>query len=101
MIDKILKTVILFSLLLDIMARNYSELFVPHFYYKAESIMIFSISLYLFRCKKNIVTFLIMSLSLSNFFDEAFFNPTKLEVNEFIFAIVVLIFSIKKYATPL
>lgn len=95
--NRLFQIVVFFSLLLDIMARNYSYLFSEHFYYKAEAIMIFSICSYAWYIKDSWITFLIFMLSLNNICDECFFNPTELGINEKIFGGITIIILLIRY----
>ena len=49
-----------------------------------------------FNDKKSLIKFVLLSLSLNNLFDELFFSPRLLEVNELITGLGIIIFAIIK-----
>lgn len=58
-------------------------------FYVGNALFIFGLCLYLFLSdKKSFICFLLLSYSISNLMDELFFNPTILQVNELIFALI-------------
>jgi len=99
MIDKtkILNAILFFALVLSVLVRNFAFLFQEHFYYISEAILIFVVSLYLYSHIKNFCTFLIFGLSVNNLFDELFFNPLVLGINEIVLTIVLILISVFRY----
>ena len=95
---RFLEILVISSLILDILVRNFKVYFPEYFYYKAEAIMIFSIASFLLNVKDNWITFLIFSLSINNLSDELFFNPLELGWIELAFTIAVLIIIKFRYA---
>ena len=66
-------------------------------FYVGNAIFILLICVYLFLTnKESVIKFTLMSLSINNLFDEMFFDNTKLELNELLTALAILIFAIIK-----
>lgn len=67
-------------------------------YYTSISFSIFLFHLFIYLNFKNyFITFLLLGLSLNKLMDELFFNPTKLQLNELLFTILIVIFGIYKF----
>lgn len=67
-------------------------------FYIGNSLFIFLICLYTYlKDSKNILIFILFSLSLNNLFDEILFDNTKFQINELIIGFSILIFSLIKY----
>lgn len=94
---KILNVSLSFALVLCVLVRNFAFLFPNHFYYISEAVLIFVVSLYLYLHVNNFFTFLMFGLSINNLLDELFFNPLKLNLNEMIFTIVLIIIALRRY----
>lgn len=97
MIDKGLKIFVLFSLILDILVRNFSNEFPLHFYYKAEALMIFSIAVLMYHYKRQLIPFIILGLALNNLLDEFFFNPLVFGLNELLTALFIIIYGTARF----
>lgn len=66
-------------------------------FYIGNAIFILLLCVYLFLTdKESIIKFILMSLSINNLFDEVFFDNTKLELNELLTALAILIFALIK-----
>ena len=66
-------------------------------FYIGNSLFILLLCTYIFLIdKKSFVKFVLLSLSLNNLFDELFFSPRLLEVNELITGLGIIIFAIIK-----
>jgi len=94
---KILNIILSFALVLSVLVRNFDFIFPKHFYYISESILIFVVSLYLYSYVKNFFTFLLFGLTINNLFDELFFNPLELGINEIVVTIVLILIAIFRY----
>lgn len=94
---KILNALLIFALILSVLVRNFAFMFPEHFYYISEAILIFVVSLYLYSHIKNFCTFLIFGLSINNLFDELFFDPLNLGLNEAVFTAVLILIAIFRY----
>lgn len=62
-------------------------------FYLGNALFIFLVCVYIFYFdRKSFIKFVLFSLSLNNLFDELFFNPAELGINEmFLFAFVLVI----------
>jgi len=71
-------------------------------FYIGNGLFIFLLCVYIFsEDRKSFIKFVLFSLSLNNLFDELFFNPTKLGINEsllFVFIIVIGFFKYRRNA---
>ena len=66
-------------------------------FYIGNAIFILLLCVYLFLThKESVIKFTLMSLSINNLFDEVFFDNTKLELNELLTALAILIFALIK-----
>lgn len=66
-------------------------------YYSTKALAIFIFHLFIFlNFKKFLITFLLLGLSLNELFDELFFDPTKLQLNELVFTVIVIIFGFNR-----
>jgi hypothetical protein len=64
-------------------------------FYIGNSLFILLLCTYLFiNDKSSFVKFILLSLSLNNFFDEIFFDNTEFGLNEIVVGVVILIFAI-------
>ena len=72
-------------------------------YYCGTALTIFIMALLIFIYNKGFFAFILLTLSLNNFLDELFFDPTKLQINELlILPISIALWMIyKKFITKL
>lgn len=64
-------------------------------YYTSEAMAIFLFHLFIFvNFKQYLITFLLLGLSVNKLFDELFFDPTKMQLNELFFTVAIIIFGI-------
>ena len=67
-------------------------------YYKGDALSHFLLALFIFiNFKKSFVPFVLLGLTINNLADELFFNPTKLQLNELVFAILIFSFGIYRH----
>lgn len=76
-----------------ILSENYG--LTVSFYHAPMSIVFFLLYLFIFvNFKKYFITFLLLGLGINNLMDELFFDPTKLQLNELVFTIVIISFGL-------
>lgn len=76
-----------------ILSENYG--LTVSFYHAPISIVFFLLYLFIFvNFKKYFITFLLLGFGINNVMDELFFDPTKLQLNELVFTIVIISFGL-------
>ena len=69
------------------------------FYHFPMALVHFLLTLFIFvNYKKQLIAFLYLGFTFNNLADEVFFNPTKLQLNEFVFAILIVSFGLYRQA---
>jgi hypothetical protein len=72
---------------------------IDYFFYKGNAVFITLLCFYIFNLNRKVwISFLLFSLSLNNLFDELFFDNTKIQLNEILFAIFITIITVVRYA---
>lgn len=62
-------------------------------FYIGMALFIFLLSVIIFRQNKGLfISFFLLCISSNNLFDELFFDPEKMGINEIIFSLIVIIF---------
>jgi len=86
------------ALLVSILTYNLWIYLPKGFFYIGNAIFIFILCFYIFIINnKSFITFVLMALSISNLLDELLFDPLKLNINEFLFTVFIVVFwNIKK-----
>lgn len=75
-----------------------SDALVINLYYTGYAMAFFLFTLFIFvNHKQYFISFIAVGLSFSNLVDELFFDPTKFQLNELVFAILLFIFGIERY----
>lgn len=75
------------------LSENYG--FTVSFYYVPLSIVFFLLFLFIFvNFKQYLISFILLGLGINNLADELFFNPTKLQLNELVFFILIVSFGL-------
>lgn len=87
-----MKYLLSISIIVSIITYIFWPLLPKGSFYMGNSLFILLICSFLFfEDKKNNVKFVLFALSVNNFLDEIIFDNTKLQVNELIFAFLVLL----------
>ena len=95
-----MKVILYIALLFSIATYSFWELIpIDYFFYKGNAIFVTLLCFYIFNQNRKLwISFLLFSLSLNNLFDELFFDNTKFELNEILFAIFIIIITKVRYA---
>lgn len=85
-----MKKILYIALILSIVTYSFWESFPKGSFYVLNALFIMLLCIYLFLTnKKSFVCFVLLCYSFNNLADELFFNPTKLQINELVFAVFV------------
>ena len=87
-----MKKFLYITVLLSIITYSFWNEFPKGFFYIGNAMIITLLCAYLFLTdKKSNVKFILFSLSLNNLLDELFFDNTKLELNELLTTLAIII----------
>lgn len=92
-----IKALLYIGILISIITYLFWELIpIKGFFYIGNALFIFIICLFIFINYKSAAAFLLFGFSLNNLLDELFFDNTKLEINELLTAIVIVLILVNK-----
>lgn len=92
-----MKLLLYITFILSILTYSLWEWFPKGYFYKGNALFIFSLSLYLYiDDRKSFIKYIILCCSVGNLLDELIFNPLKLVLNEYLFALLSALYWVYK-----